>query len=139
MTSNRGFSNLCLAHAVIAAAAGLVLVTNPPLIPGIVGIRIEKGAYVLLYLLAGAQFGIAALSYLGRNIRDHAAMRAVAVSCIVFHGSSALLELYALPLPGNRVIWANVVVRAVICFLFAYYGLWDRHAGAVMNRHTGGQ
>jgi len=50
-------------HALVTAAAGIVLVAAPAAIPGTVGIRLETGAELLCYLLAGAEFGFAALSW----------------------------------------------------------------------------
>ena len=58
---NKGLRALLVVHGFIATAAGIVLTVAPSLIPGVVGIRLEPSAYVLAYLLAGAEFGLAVL------------------------------------------------------------------------------
>ena len=54
----KGLRALLVVHGFITAAAGVVFTVAPSLIPGVVGIRLEPSAYVLAYLLAGAEFGL---------------------------------------------------------------------------------
>jgi len=61
-----------------------------------------------------------------RNLTDGKALRFVAVSFVVFHGASALLEGWAWTTGVSGRIWANVVVRVVAVALFAYYGIARR-------------
>jgi hypothetical protein len=53
---------LPIVQGFITAAAGLVLVIAPSLIPSMVGIYLPPSAYLLAYLLAGAKFGFSVLS-----------------------------------------------------------------------------
>jgi hypothetical protein len=89
--------------------------------PGIVGLRVQN-ADLLAYLLAGAEFGIAFMSFGGSRLADPRALRLIAYSCMVFHGSSALLEAYAAwRQMGNQVLLANILARAIIILLFAWF------------------
>jgi hypothetical protein len=121
--SSRGYSALralLVVHGFITAAAGLVLTVAPSLIPSVVGIYLAPSAYVLAYLLAGAEFGFSALSFGGSRLTDARALRLVAWTCIVFHASSGVLELYAYAHGASVAIVGNVVARAVIVGLLAY-------------------
>jgi hypothetical protein len=91
----KGLRALLVVHGLITAAAGLVLTIAPRLIPSVVGIYLEPSAYVLAYLLAGAEFGFSVLSFGGSGLTDARALRLVVWTCIVFHASSGVLELYA--------------------------------------------
>ena len=92
----------------------------PGLIPGLVGIDLEPSAYVLVYLLAGAEFGLAVLSFGGSRLSDARALRLIAWSCIAFHGSSGVLEMVAYAQGASTAILGNAVARAVIVGLFAW-------------------
>jgi hypothetical protein len=117
---HRGLRALLVVHGFITAAAGIVLTVAPSLIPSVVGIHLEPSAYVLAYLLAGAEFGLAVLSFGGSRLTDSRALRLIAWSCIAFHGSSGVLEVYAYARGASVAILGNVVARAVIVGLFAY-------------------
>jgi hypothetical protein len=83
---------------------------------------LKPPAYLLAYLLAGAEFGIAFLSFGGSRLADPRGLRLIAGGCIVFHAMSALLELYAVSgQMGNHVLLANIVARMVIVALFVYF------------------
>lgn len=75
---HKGLRALLVVHGFITAAAGLVLTIAPSLIPSVVGIYLAPSAYVLAYLLAGAEFGfsachsgVAALRMLARSGWSH--------------------------------------------------------------------
>lgn len=110
-------------HAIITFAAGAVLVAWPGAIPRMVGIQIEPNAYLLCYLLAAMEFGVAALSWGARTITDAKALRVIVIAFIVLHAASGLLEVYAFVGGLSGAIWANVALRALVVALFAYYGL----------------
>jgi hypothetical protein len=116
----RGLRRLLIIHGLITLAASIVLTIAPGAIPGIVGIHLEPGSYLVAYLLAAAEFGFAVLSFGGSRLNDPQALRLVAWSCIAFHASSGVLALYAYPQNNNGLILVNVAARAVIVALFAF-------------------
>jgi hypothetical protein len=122
MASFGGLRKLLIIHGVVTLAAAIVLALSPGLIPSMVGIRLAPNADLLAYLLAGAEFGIAFLSFGGSRLADPQALRLMAGGCIVFHGTSGLLEAYAAwQQVGNPWLVANIVARIVIVALFVWF------------------
>jgi hypothetical protein len=117
---HKGLRALLIIQGFLTAAAGLVLVIAPSLIPSAVGIYLPPSAYLLAYLLAGAEFGFAVLSFGGSGLADVRALRLVVWSCIVFHTSSGVLELYAYDHGASVAVLGNVLARAIIVGLLAY-------------------
>jgi hypothetical protein len=113
-------------HALVTVAAAIVLICAPAAIPRTVGIIIPPSAFLLCYLLAAAELCIGVVSWGARHLTDAKAIRLVVSSFIVFHGASALLELWAFMAGLSAGIWANLAVRVVAVTLFTYYGLVRR-------------
>jgi hypothetical protein len=67
---HRGLRILLVIHGFITLAASIVLVVAPGLIPSVVGIHLDPSADVLAYLLAGAEFGLAVLSFGASRVAD---------------------------------------------------------------------
>jgi hypothetical protein len=82
-------------------------------------------------LLAAAELCIGLISWGARTLTDRRAIRLIAISFIVFHGASALLEIRAFVAGVNSAIWANVLVRFVVVGVFSYYGLLRPEGTAV--------
>jgi hypothetical protein len=112
---------LLFVHGLITAAAGLVLTVDPGLIPSAVGIRLAPDADLVAYLLAGAEFAFAVLSFGASGLTDAGALRLVAWSCIAFHGLSGVLETYAYFQGVGPAILANLVARVGIVCLFLIF------------------
>src|SRR5581483_8643490 len=91
----KGLSILLVVHGLITFAAGVLLSVAPGLIHSAVGIRWDSRSNLVAYLLAGAEFGFAALSLGGSRLQDSHALRVIAWSCVVFHAASGALELLA--------------------------------------------
>jgi hypothetical protein len=117
---HRGLRRLLMVHGLITLAAGIVLAVAPGLIPGTVGIHLEPSAYLVAYLLSGAEFGLATLSFGGSRLTDTKALRLIVWSCIAFHGMSGILEVYAYTQGVSIAILGNVAARVIIIALFAY-------------------
>ena len=111
-------------HGLITLAAGIVLIVDPNLIPGVVGIHLPSSAYLVPYLLGTAELCIAAVSFGASKFTDAMALRAVAWSFIILHGSTAIIEVYAYTQGLDTLIWGNIVLRVVVVVLFAYFGIY---------------
>jgi hypothetical protein len=114
---------LLIIHAVATFAAGAVLVVAPAAIPRVVGVHVGTDAYLICYLLAAAEFGLAVMSWGARTITDDRALRVIVTTIIVVHAASGILEVYAFVGGVSSAIWGNVVFRALVVSLFAYFGL----------------
>lgn len=115
---------LAILHAVITTLAGIVLVIAPSFIPNTVGISLDPSAYLICYLLAASEFSIAVLSYGIVVIKDRNAIRIIVLSLIIFHGSAAVLELYAFTQGLSPAIWGNIALRILAVILFYYFGIY---------------
>jgi hypothetical protein len=113
---------LLVIHAIIAFAAGVVLVVAPEAIPSVIGVHLAPGTFVICYLLAGAQVSIAFLSFYGVRCRDAESIHLVVRTIIVFHASTAVLEIYALTQGIDVTLWGNVALRVIVIALFFYFG-----------------
>ena len=109
---------LFIAHGIVTAAAGIVLVVAPALIPSAVSITLPPAANLLPYLLGGVELGVAVLSMGAARLRDAAAIRLISVSFAVLHGVSAVVEVLALVQGADPLLWGNVVLRVVVAVLF---------------------
>lgn len=116
-------SRLFVLHAVITFVAGGVLIVAPELIPGAVGISIDPSVYLVCYLLGAAEIAIAFLSYYAKNLTDQPALRLISLTFVVFHATTAIVEVFAFMQGVSAAIWSNVALRVVAVILFAYYGL----------------
>jgi hypothetical protein len=116
-------SKLLLVNGIATLAAGIVLFAGPGWIPGVVGIHVEPSAYLLCYLLGAAELALAGLCFLARGLADDSAQRAVVLTCVIFHTTSAIGEVVAFIQGAKAVIWLNVALRALMVVLFLRYGL----------------
>jgi hypothetical protein len=117
----QGLRWLLIVHGVLTFAAGVALIVAPSLIPSVGGISLEPGAYLVAYLLASAEFGFSALSLRGARLTDAIALNAVVLACVVFRGSSGIVEAYAIMRGVHAVVWFNVAARAIVVVLFLYF------------------
>lgn len=114
-------TRLLLFHAIVTFAAGVVLIVAPGVIPGVVGIQVDPRGHLLCYLLGASEVSLALLSYGSRTLSDRRALQLVCLTFVVFHGLTALVEVYAFTQGISANVWGNVVVRVVVAGLFMYY------------------
>jgi hypothetical protein len=112
---------LFFVHGLITLAAAVVLTIAPGLIPGVVGIHFDSSSNLIAYLLAGAEFGFAVLSFGGSRLADVRALRLIAWSFVAFHSASAALESYAYFTGTSSAILANIAARVIIVCLFLIF------------------
>lgn len=117
-------ARLFVLHAVITFAAGIVLVVAPAMIPSTVGIHMDASAYLVCYMLGVSELALSFLSYRSRKLADVDALRLVSSTFVVFHGSTAILEVYAFAQGLGTAIWTNIALRALAVILFVYFGLY---------------
>ena len=117
-------TKLLIIHAIATLAAGIALIVTPDLIPSAVDIHIDPSAYLVCYLLGTSELAIAFLSYYSKELKDTKALRLVSLTFIVFHASTAIVEVYAFTQGLSAAIWGNVALRVLVAILFTYYGLY---------------
>jgi hypothetical protein len=114
---------LLAVHAVVTAAAGVVLIAAPDAIPGAIGLSLAPGSYVLCYFLAAAELAIAFLSAYAAWCRQAESIRLAVLTIILFHAATAVLEIVALARGIGPGLWSNVALRVVAVVLFGYFGV----------------
>jgi multisubunit Na+/H+ antiporter MnhC subunit len=114
---------LLIIHALPTFAAGLVLILAPSLIPSVIGISISPNAYLVCYLLGAAELAIAFLSFFAKDLHDRQSLRLIALTFIIFHLATALVEIYAYAQGIHAAVWANVALRVIVAALFYHFGL----------------
>ena len=114
---------LLIAHGVVTAAAGVVLIVAPGLIPSAVDITLPPDANLLPYLLGAVELAVAVLSIGASRLRDPAAIRLIALAFVVLHAVSALVEVLALAQGADPVLWGNVALRVAVAIAFAFVAI----------------
>ena len=115
---------ILLMHSIMTFAAALMLIVSPSVIPSTVDVHVTKNEYLLCYLLAAAEFAIAYLSFSSRKINDFAVLKPIIVTLIIFHATTLALEIVAITNGVSLTLLGNIIARAVIVFMFSYFGLY---------------
>ena len=121
-------SRLLVIHAILTFAAGFALIVAPGMIPAAVGIRVDPSAYLICYLLGAAELSIGVLSIYGSSPRPSDSLRVIVLTIVVFHVSSALVEILAFVHGVSAAIWINIAVRVLAVILFVHYGIYKSPA-----------
>jgi hypothetical protein len=97
-----------------------VLAAAPAAIPATVGIEMAPKDVLLPYFLSAAELAIAILSLGAIRLQDAAAIRLIALTFVLFHGATAVLELVYVAVAGfSPVLAANIAVRVAVAAVFA--------------------
>jgi hypothetical protein len=113
---------LLVIHGLITLAAGVVLVAAPGAIPRFIDVDLPPRAFVLCYFLAGAEAGIAFLSFYAARSHQADCVLLAVLTIIIFHAATAALEIYALTQGASARLLSNMALRIMVVALFAYYG-----------------
>jgi hypothetical protein len=124
---NRGLYVAFGINTFLTFMAFILLVLVPDLLPGAVGVHVDRSGYFLGYMLGAAEWGLAALTFFGRKLTDPQALRVICLACIVFHVSSVAVIIVTLATGGSDSpvgVAANTTVRLTISGMCAYFGLY---------------
>ena len=112
-----------MVHGLITLAGAVVLTMFPTAIPSVVGIKLERADYLLVYLVAAAELAVAVLSFGAARLTDRRALGVIVTTLVVLHLSSGILNLVYMGLTGfNGTMIALTVLRftVVVVFLVAW-------------------
>ena len=125
---NRGLKLTFDINTFLTFMAFVLLMVNPSLLPNGVGIHVDATSYFNGYMLGAAEWGIAAITLLGRKLTDVAGIRSIAFGLIVFHVASAAVMAHAFFAGQSHDaigLWSNVLIpRLGITVGCAYFGLY---------------
>jgi hypothetical protein len=106
-------------HGLITLAGAVVLTVFPTAIPSVVGIRLERPEYLLVYLVGAAELAAAVLSFGAARLTDRAALRLIVLTFVVLHGFSGILDIvYMAVTEVDGAMIANTVARFVVVIVF---------------------
>jgi hypothetical protein len=112
-----------LVHGLITLAGAIVLTVFPTAIPSAVGITLERGDYLLVYLVAAAELAAAVLSFGAIRLTDPPALRLIVTTFVVLHGASGIFDLVYMAVPDvNGTMIANTVARFTVVVVFLIAG-----------------
>jgi hypothetical protein len=116
-------------HGLITLAGAIVLTVFPTAIPSVVGIRLERPEYLLVYLVGAAELAAAVLSFGAARLTDRAALWLIVLTFVVLHGFSGILDIvYMAVTDVNGAMIANTVARFVVVLVFLVaWRAADRH------------
>ena len=127
---------LLLIQAGLTFSTFITLVVAPATIPAFFGIQLAPDQYLLCYLLAVSELGLAYLSLALRANKDIQTRRIVSQFFMVFHGATGLFAGYVFLQGGSSQLLGNAAFRLILVGLFYYYGL-TRSEKFTLNRATG--
>jgi hypothetical protein len=111
---------LFVAHGVVTLAAAVLLVIVPAAIPATIGVDLSTSQYVLSYFLAAAELAIAVLSLAASRLTDRSSLVLIACVFVIFHTSTAVLEVVYMTFTAlSPILLLNVIVRVLASVLFA--------------------
>ena len=120
-------------HGLITLAGAVVLMVFPTAIPSAVGMSLERGDYLLVYLVGAAELAVAVLSFGAARLTDQQALGLVVTTLVVLHLTSGILDLVYMGMTEvNGTMTANTVLRFTV--VVALIAVW-RYARA---HHTPG-
>ena len=125
---NRGLKLTFDINTFLTFMAFVLFMINPTLLPKGVGIHVDSTSYFNGYMLGASEWGIAAMTLLGRRLTDVAAIRTITWGLIVFHAASAAVMLHAFFTGQSHDavgLWSNVLIpRLGIIVSCIYFGLY---------------
>ena len=119
-TAHTRLSALLLVNALFNAAGAVILVVAPPWLDLALGLG-PRGDF-LWHLLAACSLALAIVSFLASRFHDPHAVRAIVITFLVFHGTSALVSVWAIAAGLPVVVWANTAIHLLFFGLFWLLG-----------------
>ena len=134
---NRGLKLTFDINTFLTFMAFVLFIVDPTLLPSGVGINADSTSYFTGYMLGAAEWGLAAMTLLGRRLTDVAAIRTITWGVIVFHATSAavMVDAFFMGQSHNPVgLWSNVLIpRLGIIVGCVYFGLYKTRSTTVRS------
>lgn len=123
-------------HGLITLAGAAVLMVFPTAIPSAVGISLERGDYLLVYLVGAAELAVAVLSFGAARLTDLQALGLVVTTLVVLHLTSGILDLVYMGMTRvGATMVANTILRfTVVVVLVAVWRYARAHQTPGTNR-----
>jgi len=115
------------AAAAISVVTGLGALLAGSQLAAVFGVKLDDVGLSQTRLLGAAYLGYAAIAWFGRDVRDNAAQRAIALGNLVSWALSLAMSIAAvvIGLAGTQS-WLAVALEAVFTAGWAYFAFLDR-------------
>ena len=108
--------------AALAFVFGLAFILVPAQLMSFYGVTLQEGGQWIARFLGSAFLGIAALTWLGRNVAEGEAMRAILLGDFVLSVTGLIVAvLDAILGPGNAFLWLDVAIYVFLTVGFGYF------------------
>jgi 3-deoxy-D-manno-octulosonate 8-phosphate phosphatase KdsC-like HAD superfamily phosphatase len=128
--TRHGFMGLA---AGVSVVSGLAALLAPAQVAAVFGVALGDAGIAQTRLLGAAYLGYAAIVWFGKDLRDHAALRAIALGNVVSYALSAVVTTAALVLGLAGIqSWSLVVLEVLFTAAWGYFAFIDRPEGVVV-------
>ncbi len=127
-------------QAFMSLAAGVSVVTGlsallaPAALAAAFGVMLDDAGIWQTRLLGAAYLGYAAIVWFGKDVRDNAAQRAIALGNVLSYALSLVLTMAGVVVgAAGTQAWLLVVLQAIFTTAWGYFAFIDRAEVALVN------
>jgi hypothetical protein len=118
----------------VSVVTGLTALLAPAELAAAFGVTLDDVGALQTRLLGAAYLGYAAIVWFGKDVRDSAAQRAIALGSVVSYALSLVLTTVGLVVgPAGTQAWLLVVLQAIFTTAWGYFAFIDRAEVAMVN------
>lgn len=118
------FMSLAAAVSVVSGVAALLA---PAQLVAVFGITLDDMGIVQERLLGGAYLGYGVIAWFGKDVRDEAARRAIALGNFASWALSAVVTIAGVvTVPAGTLAWVLVALQIVFATAWGYFAFVDR-------------
>ena len=113
--------------AAVSVVSGLAALLAPAQLVAVFGITLDDMGIVQERLLGVAYLGYGAIAWFGKDVRDNAARRAIALGNFVSWALSAVVTIAGVVIvPAGTLAWVLVALQVVFATAWGYFAFVDR-------------
>lgn len=118
----------------VSVVTGLAALLAPAQVAAVFGVTLDDVGISQTRLLGAAYLGYAAIVWFGKDVRDNAARRAIALGNVVSYALSLVVTIAGVVFgPAGTQAWLLVVLEAIFTIAWGYFAFIDRAEVAVVN------
>jgi len=113
--------------AAVSVLTGLAALLAPAQLAAVFGVTLDDVGILQARLLGAAYLGYGAIVWFGKDVRDDAARRAIALGSFVSWALSLVVTVAGVVMgPAGTLSWLLVVLQVVIASAWGYFAFVDR-------------
>jgi hypothetical protein len=113
--------------AAVSVVTGLAALLAPAQLAAVFGVTLDDVGILQARLLGAAYLGYGAIVWFGKDVRDNAARRAIALGSFVSWALSLVVTVAGVVMgPAGTLSWLLVALQVVIASAWGYFAFVDR-------------